>query len=146
LGLWDPLGLIKDEPGGYVRFKWFRTAEIKHGRIAMLAVTGYLTTAAGIRWPGLEKFPDGLAAFPAMATDLGDGRNVLAQMIIFMAFAEIVNQEAKYAGIKQDFIGDFRNEWFDFGWDTFDDATKMRKRNIEINQGRAAMMVRLILT
>ena len=36
--------------------------------------------------------------------------------------------------------GDLRNNYFDLGWDTFDDATKARKRAIEINQGRAAMM------
>lgn len=131
LGLWDPMGILKGEQGE-ARFPWFRTAELKHGRIAMLAVTGYLTTAAGIRFPGCEKFPDGLAAFPALAEDLGTGRNVLAQMILTMAVAEIANQEASYAGIKQEFIGDFRNGALDFGWDKFDDATKMRKRNIEM--------------
>ena len=37
-------------------------------------------------------------------------------------------------------IGDLRNNYIDFGWDTFDDATKLRKRTIELNNGRAAMM------
>ena len=36
--------------------------------------------------------------------------------------------------------GDLRNNYIDFGWDTFDDATKLRKRTIELNNGRAAMM------
>ena len=133
------MGILKGD-GAEERFEWFRTAELKHGRIAMLAVSGYLTTAAGVRFPGCESFPDGLAAFPALAADLGTGRNVLAQMILTMAVAEIAHQEAEYAGIKQEFIGDFRNGAIDFGWDTFDDKTKMRKRNIEINNGRAAMM------
>ena len=39
-----------------------------------------------------------------------------------------------------EFIGDFRNGAIDYGWDTFDEATKLKKRAIEINQGRAAMM------
>lgn len=39
-----------------------------------------------------------------------------------------------------EFPGDFRNDAFDFGWDTFDDQTKFVKRGIELNQGRAAMM------
>ena len=133
------MGVLKGEQGE-ARFEHFRTAELKHGRIAMLAVTGYLVTASGYRWPGMEDFPDGLAAFPALAADLGTGRNVLAQMVLTMAVAEIANQEASYAGHKQEFIGDFRNGALDFGWDTFDDAIKMRKRNIELNNGRAAQM------
>ena len=28
----------------------------------------------------------------------------------------------------------------DFGWDKFDDATKLKKRAVELNNGRAAMM------
>ena len=39
-----------------------------------------------------------------------------------------------------DFPGDFRNGSLDFGWDTFDEETKLAKRGIELNQGRAAMM------
>merc|ERR1712194_8769 len=34
--------------------------------------------------------------------------------------------------------GDFRNESLDFGWDTFDEETKLQKRAIELNNGRAA--------
>jgi hypothetical protein len=37
-------------------------------------------------------------------------------------------------------LGDLRNNFIDFGWDSFDDAAKLRKRTIELNNGRAAMM------
>ena len=36
-----------------------------------------------------------------------------------------------------------RKQWSslcDFGWDKFDDATKLKKRAIELNNGRAAQM------
>jgi hypothetical protein len=39
-----------------------------------------------------------------------------------------------------EFVGDFRNGFIDFGWDTFSEEKKMQKRAIELNNGRAAMM------
>jgi hypothetical protein len=39
-----------------------------------------------------------------------------------------------------EFPGDFRNNYIDFGWDTFDAETKLQKRAIELNNGRAAQM------
>jgi len=39
-----------------------------------------------------------------------------------------------------EFVGDFRNDYIDFGWDSFDEETKLKKRAIELNQGRAAQM------
>ena len=106
----------------------------------MLAVTGYLTTAAGIRFPGAESIPDGLASFPALIADK-DGMNVLFQMAAFFTVAEIVNREAVWVpGVKAEFPGDYRNGALDFGWDKYDEKTKMTKRTIELNNGRAAMM------
>jgi hypothetical protein len=102
----------------------------------MLAVVGYLTTANGIRFPGAENIPDGIKAFPALHQS-ADGYTVLLQMGAFFAVAEMVNRDAFG---KAEFIGDFRNGALDFGWDKLDDAAKLKKRNTEINQGRAAMM------
>jgi len=48
--IWDPLdlsGSVGDEA-----LMWFRASELKHGRVAMLATVGYMTTAAGITFPG----------------------------------------------------------------------------------------------
>lgn len=121
------------------RFDRLREVELKHGRISMLAVTGYLVTAAGIRFPGAEDIPDGLAAFPALASTQ-DGCNVLLQMAFFFGLAEIVNRPATWAGIEGEFPGDYRNGAIDFGWDAQSDAWKRRKRSIELNNGRAAQM------
>jgi hypothetical protein len=137
LGLWDPLGIIAD--GDQEKFDLFREVELKHGRVAMLAVTGYLTTAAGIRFPGAENIPDGLAAIPALL-NTADGKNVALQMMFFFVLAEIVNRDAPWTDAKAEFIGDYRNGALDFGWDKYDEKTKLRKRSIELNNGRAAMM------
>merc|ERR1719356_878511 len=50
---------------------------------------------------------------------------------------EMANRDQKGAA---EFPGDFRNGILDFGWDDQTDEWKMKKRTIEINNGRAAMM------
>ena len=77
----------------------------------MLAVTGYLVTYAGYRFPGAEDIPSGFAAWPAlMATD--DGKQVLAQMGLFLLTAEIANRSADWLDVEPEFVGDYRNgEW-----------------------------------
>ena len=47
----DPLGLAK--LGSDETLAWFRAAELKHSRVAMLATTGYMVQAAGIHFPGM---------------------------------------------------------------------------------------------
>jgi len=142
LGFFDPLGMVAD--GDKENFDRLRWVELKHGRIAMLAVVGYLTTYAGVRFPGAEDIPSGFAALdnlPGM---------VWAQMIATWTMMEAANQDQYAApwGMNQnalgdspaEFKGDFRNGALDFGWDKLNDAAKMRKRAIELNNGRAAQM------
>jgi hypothetical protein len=50
LGFFDPLGLVSD--GDQAKFDRLRGVEIKHGRICMLGVVGYLAQEAGVRLPG----------------------------------------------------------------------------------------------
>merc|ERR1719396_223012 len=47
----DPLNLATS--GSDETLLWYRAAELKHGRVAMLATTGYLVNAAGIHFPGM---------------------------------------------------------------------------------------------
>ena len=70
---------------------------------------------------------------------------VWAQMIATWALMEAANRDQSETvgvkdGWKPEFIGDFRNGFLDFGWDKLDDKAKMRKRAIELNNGRAAQM------
>jgi len=138
LGFWDPLGLVSD--GNEAKFDRLRYVEIKHGRVAMLAVVGYLIEAAGIRLPGLisydgTTFADIPAGFDALAAIPSSG---FLQMFLFVGTLEVFfMQDVQGTG---EFVGDFRNGFIDFGWDTFDEETKMQKRAIELNQGRAAQM------
>lgn len=139
LGFYDPLGLVAD--GDEEKFDRLRYVEIKHGRISMLAVVGYLVTEAGVRLPGdialdgtkFEDIPGGFAALDAIPSA------GLYQIIAFI-FALEYGFMKSIPGTGNEFVGDFRNGFIDFGWDKFDEETKLRKRAIELNQGRAAQM------
>ena len=59
-------------------------------------------------------------------------------MIATWATMEAANRLQE--GQSGDFKGDFRNGALDFGWDKQKEEWKTRKRAIELNNGRAAMM------
>jgi hypothetical protein len=89
LGYWDPLGLLNDADED--RFNRLRYVEIKHGRVAMLAVLGHIVTTGGVRLPGdidlhgtsFASIPsglEGLAAVPSAG---------LLQMFFFIGLLEL---------------------------------------------------------
>jgi len=141
LGFFDPLGLLDD--ADQERFDRLRYVEIKHGRVSQLAFLGNIITRAGVHLGGnidyagtsFDSVPDGWAAINGPNAIPGAG---LAQLVGFVGLLELgVMKDVTGEG---EFVGDFRNGSLDFGWDTFDEETKLSKRGIELNNGRAAMM------
>ncbi|KAL3815314.1 hypothetical protein ACHAXA_006816 [Cyclostephanos tholiformis] len=144
LGFFDPLGLLDN--ADQERFDRLRYVEIKHGRIAQLAFLGQIVTRGGIHLSGnidyaghsFDSFPNGWAAINGPDAISGAG---LGQIIAFIGALELgVMKDSANGAAPGDFPGDFRNGALDFGWDTFDEETKLSKRAIELNNGRAAMM------
>jgi len=144
LGFYDPLGLLDgvDEE----RFDRLRYVEIKHGRVCMLAFLGQITTRAGIHLPGnldlaghsFASFPNGWAAISGPDAISFNG---LSQIVLLVGFLELGVMKDSANGAKPGaFVGDFRNNSLDFGWDTFDEKTQLFKRGVELNNGRAAML------
>ena len=141
LGFFDPLGLVAD--GDEAKFERLRYVELKHGRICMLAFLGQITTRAGFHLPGnidfsgnsFSDYPDGLAAISGPDAIPSAG---LGQIILFVGLLELFVM--KDVTGTAEFPGDFRNGALDFGWDDFGPKTKLQKRAIELNNGRAAMM------
>jgi Chlorophyll A-B binding protein len=137
LGFFDPLGLVEDADQD--RFDRLRYVEIKHGRICMLGVVGYLVNAAGIYLPGDIDYSG------TKFSDLGYGWDASTavpvagalQVFAFVGFLELFFMKDITGG---EFVGDFRNDFIDFGWDSFSPEQKLQKRAIELNQGRAAQM------
>jgi light-harvesting complex I chlorophyll a/b binding protein 1 len=155
LGRWDPLQIREQGPERYRRFV---EMEIKHGRLAMAAFLGVITTYSGARWPGylstsmdlkFSDIPGGAiaswAALPAAAW---------FQIVLAISIAEVL-------WFKQDpdkAPGDVVPEgvaWARYpdGYDVWlgDGSTKQVgedelilgktwKLNAERNNGRAAMM------
>jgi len=90
LGRWDPLKIREQGPERYRRFV---EMEIKHGRLAMAAVAGILTTYSGIRFPGyLSKSLD-LKFEDIPGTMLGSWATVpqtgWIQIVLWIAICEI---------------------------------------------------------
>jgi len=138
LGLFDPLSLLKD--ADEARFDRLRYVELKHGRICMLAVLGHIVTTAGIRLPGNIDFEG--TSFASIPSGLKAAEVIplagIAQMVAFVGWLELtVMKDVTGDG---EFPGDFRNNYIDFGWDTFSEEEKLSKRAIELNNGRAAQM------
>jgi Chlorophyll A-B binding protein len=135
LGFFDPLNLC-GEACPQSTFDLLRTIELKHGRVAMLAIVGYLTTLSGVRLPGLENVGNGFAAL--YVTDLPtDVRGVLPLTLACIGFLELIMRDVNGT---MEFPGDYRNGAIDFGWNQQSAAWQLQKRTVELNNGRAAQM------
>jgi len=141
LGYWDPLGMSKKQPE---KFNRWRAVEIKHGRIAMAATTGYFVQSF-LRWPGylstsadvkFADLPNGILALKGVPPA------GLFQILVFIGAMEAFTwrfYEGPYPGAVPDgkapgdVAGDF---WVRYS----DPEVKNHKLNVELNNGRAAMM------
>ena len=96
----DPLGFSNYELGPFensvAHMGWMREAEIKHGRVCMLAVVGWIAADCGLRAPGVpaELKDKALTSFAAHDVAVADGR--LLMLIILCGVFEIAGS----AGIK----------------------------------------------
>jgi len=136
LGFWDPMGFLQAEDQS--QFDWIREAEIKHGRIAMLATVGYLTTYSGVRIPGMEDVPTGFAVFDKSlyTSDLALANvrwTVATILILELVLVKDANYIAKHPG-------DYLNGFGKVRWDPKPEDYKRSQRAKELNNGRAAMM------
>jgi len=132
LGVFDPLGWLESEPEAFERR---RAVERKHGRIAMAAVTGmivhnnhivfdgYLSPSNDLKFSDISTGMAGIAQVPSAG---------LAQIFLFIGLLELAWLPAS----KYD--GDYGVGWF--GREITDPEELSRKLNVELNNGRAAMM------
>ncbi|OLP91345.1 Fucoxanthin-chlorophyll a-c binding protein A, chloroplastic [Symbiodinium microadriaticum] len=109
-------------PGDSTGFKHLRTAEIKHGRFAMMAATGSLF-AHFVKLPGFEDVPTGLAAL-----NTTKGAEGFALLFFLIAGHEAVTWKPQKGE-----PGSFGDP---FAWKQF---TPEMRTKVELNNGRMAM-------
>jgi hypothetical protein len=119
----DKTGAWRDQE----TFDWWRAAEIKHGRVSMMAAFG-LIAGAFYKWPGFESVQGGGAALSD-----GTGASGFGIFVIIAGYLELY-------GLKQDEEkepGDLGDPLGIVNWGV--GYTVEGYRNYEINHGRLAM-------
>jgi len=97
--IWDPLGIAPDDEE---ELTWFRQAELKHGRVSMLATIGYVVAKTGICFPGTisldgTKFSDLVTSNPFTEWDaLPDAGKI--QIFTIAAFLELSGEQSLIDG------------------------------------------------
>merc|ERR1712113_552768 len=132
LGVCDPLGWLETEPEAFERR---RAVERKHGRVAMAAVIGtivhnnhivfdgYISPSQNLKFSDIPTGINGIFSVPTAG---------LAQILAFFALVELAWLPASK------YNGDYGVGYF--GTDIADPEEKARKLNVELNNGRAAML------
>jgi hypothetical protein len=164
IGYWDPLGLgTADFWGGEFgdTMGFLREAEIKHGRVAMAGIVGYIVQSNGVHWPwpltpGFE-YAAGLTPPEQWDAVPLPGKY---QIIIFVGFLEFWRElkaglDGKHymkggaPGVMPDFIGSEIEQLHKLPLNLWDPAGFTKKMSAEkratsllaeVNNGRLAMI------
>jgi len=125
----DPLGL-----GSAGDLRWMREAEVKHGRVCMLAVIGYVAVDLGLYAPGAPKVSSLLAHDVTVKT---------GHMILLLGFIGML-EALSYPAISEMMNGETDRKPGDYGFDPLNYSKNKDKlphyELAEITHCRAAML------
>jgi hypothetical protein len=129
----DPLGI-----SNYVPMDYLREAELKHGRICMLAWLGFVAVDQGVR---VYPVPEGWGSLTSVtAHDATVASGALGQILLFVGILEMLS----YIGVSQMLQGSGREPGY-FGFDPLNLYPKTEEKQKamqlkEVKNGRLAML------
>jgi len=125
--MYDPLNLASTYDNN-----WLREAELKHGRVCMLAIVGFLSVDAGLKFPG--KAFEGIAAIDAHDAMVKSGH--MWALLAFVGLCESIHMSVVVPKLDGDW-GDY--EPGNYGLDPLNLDTPYRRES-ELKNGRLAML------
>jgi hypothetical protein len=137
-GVFDPWGLAND--GNEETLLWYRAAELKHSRVAMLATAGWLTNAYGVSFPGDLSTGQPFSSLSHLPHEAWDAVPYLGkvQMLVTIGLIEFVSETKKPHAMKG---GPMGLQCDPLGLAKNMSPEKLRKRqNSELANGRLAMI------
>merc|ERR1712127_1093113 len=139
VGPFDPLNLA--DWGSDETLAWFRAAELKHSRVAMLATTGYIVQGAGYHFPGMLSndisFESLSAMKPLEAWDAVPDSGK-AQILFTIFIAELITESKPVHYTKGGPLPTMVFPPIDFS--NVKPEILKRKQDSELNNGRLAMI------
>lgn len=139
-GLWDPLNLLEGKDAETI--DWYRAAELKHGRVCMLASVGLLLPNSGFpgtRLQDITLYPnptfEETNPFKAVQRVYYENPAALAQILLAISAIEVFTAS----------ISKFSSRPGDFNWDPLgirptDEAKLNKMQTKELKNGRLAML------
>jgi len=121
----DPLGL-----GSAYNMKWMREAELKHGRVCMLAFTGYIMVDLGNTWPGA----------PHVSSLLAHDAAVKNGNMLFLLGAIGILESLSYVAVYEMLSGETDRAPGDYGFDPLNYKKQKDYSTVEVTHCRAAML------
>mmetsp|Transcript_32505 Transcript_32505/g.78685 ORF Transcript_32505/g.78685 Transcript_32505/m.78685 type:complete len:212 (+) Transcript_32505:136-771(+) len=141
----DPMGFSKMHeikgafPNMFPHPQFLEEAEIKHGRMSMLAWTGVWATESGLHFPGAPVADDWATALPVWAREDPGGFGLILAFIMIAEGEGVSHAGDNFRGVSKKVPGDMGFDWMGMTQKK-DEAFIERYKTVEKKNGRAAMI------